>query len=89
MIKRLVSGIANQAINTASKATDAMLRNTTVRPKLAAIRPNTAVLNEAPTPDAVPTRPCDKLKRPVPFVRSAMMSAVNTPITAPLTPSSN
>jgi hypothetical protein len=30
------------------------------------------VLNEAPIPDAVPTRPCARLKRLVPFVTSAM-----------------
>ena len=84
-----VSGIKNQRINTATRAVAAMLRNTTVRPKLAAMTPNSAVLSEAPTPDAVPTRPCARLKRPVPFVRSATTSAVNTPTTAPLTPSSN
>ena len=44
---------------------------------------------EAPIPDAVPTRPCARLKRSVPFVKSAMTSAVKTPTTAPLIPSSD
>src|SRR5262249_48220670 len=85
----LVSGIKNQRITTASRATDAMLKNTTVRPKLAATTPKSVVPSEAPIPDPVPTTPWAKLKRPVPPVTSAMTSAVNTPNTAPLMPSSN
>jgi len=77
----LVSGIKNQRIKAASRATDAMLRNTVARPKLAATRPNSEVLSEAPIPDAVPTMPWAKLKRPLPLVRSAMTSAVSTPST--------
>src|SRR6516164_1939370 len=73
-----VSGIQNQMIKAATRATDAMLRNTIVCPKLTAMRPNSAVLSEAPIPDAVPTRPWARLKRPVPFVASAMTSAVIT-----------
>ena len=43
---------------------------------------------EAPIPDAVPTMPWAKLKRPVMPVISAITSAVSTPSTAPLMPSS-
>jgi hypothetical protein len=79
VIKGLVSGIANQAINTASRATDAMLRKTTVRPKLAAMRPNSAVLNEAPIPDAVPTRPCARLN---PVIRMSDVPEIHTRVVA-------
>jgi hypothetical protein len=50
LVAGLVSGIKNQRTNTETRATAAMLRNTTVRPKLTAMTPNSAVLSEAPTP---------------------------------------
>jgi len=50
----LVSGIKSHMIEAPSKATAAILRNVVVWPKLAAIRPKTAVLRAAPIPDAVP-----------------------------------
>jgi transcriptional regulator with XRE-family HTH domain len=53
----LVSGIKSHMIEAPSKATAAILRNVVVRPKLAAIRPKTAVLRAAPIPDAVPMMP--------------------------------
>src|SRR5215467_14685358 len=84
-----VSGMKNQRITTASRATNAILRNAAVRPKLAATTPKSVVPSEAPIPDPVPTMPWAKLKRPVPPVTSAMTSAVSTPNTAPLMPSSN
>jgi hypothetical protein len=53
----LVSGIKSHMIEAPSKATAAILRNVVVWPKLAAIRPKTAVLRAAPIPDAVPMMP--------------------------------
>ncbi len=53
----LVSGIKSHMIEAPSKATAAILRNVVVWPKLAAIRPKTAVLSAAPIPDAVPMMP--------------------------------
>src|SRR6516164_1231406 len=50
--------------------------------------PDIEVLSEAPTPETVPTTPWAKLNPPVPFVRSAMTSAVSTPSEAPVRPSS-
>jgi hypothetical protein len=47
----LVSGIQNQMIRAPTRATEAMLRNTIDCPKLTAMRPNSAVLSEAPIPD--------------------------------------
>src|SRR6516225_548180 len=71
LVEGLVSGIKNQRINTERRAAAAMLGNTTVRPKLTTMTPNSVVLNEAPIPDAIPTRPYAKLKRSLPFVTSA------------------
>jgi hypothetical protein len=51
--------------------------------------PDIDVLTEPPIPERAPTRPCAKLNRPVPAVRSAMTNAVRTPIVAPLSPSSS
>ena len=53
----LVSGIKSHMIEAPSKATAAILRNVVVWPKFAAIRPKTAVLSAAPSPDAVPMMP--------------------------------
>src|SRR5262252_8360605 len=89
LVDGLVSGMKNQRITTASRATNAILRNAAVRPKLAATTPKSVVPSEAPIPDPVPTMPWAKLKRPVPPVTSAMTSAVSTPNTAPLMASSN
>ena len=53
----LVSGIKSHMIEAPSKATAVILRNVVAWPKLAAIRPKTAVLSAAPSPDAVPMMP--------------------------------
>jgi hypothetical protein len=62
-------------------------KNAALGPSLSATSPDSVVLIEAPMPDAVPTMPCAKLKRPVPPVRSAMIRAVRTPSTVALMPS--
>jgi len=74
-VNGLVSGIKSHMIEAPSKATAAILRNVVVWPKLAAIRPKTAVLRAAPIPE--PTAA---------VVMSAVTSAVSTPIIAPLMP---
>ena len=79
--------MSNHSSSAAARATAAMPRNPAAVPSLAATRLESVVLSEAPTPDTVPTKPCARLKRPVPIVRSAMISAVSTPSTVPLTPS--
>ena len=53
----LVSGIKSDMIEAPSKATAAILRNAAVRSKFAAIKPKSAVLRAAPSPDAVPMMP--------------------------------
>jgi len=70
-----------------SDAVAAIHKNATLGPSLSATKPDSVVLIEAPMPDAVPTMPCAKLKRPVPPVRSAMIRAVRTPNTVALMPS--
>jgi hypothetical protein len=82
-----VSGIRNQIMSVPSDAVAAMDKNAALEPSLSATSPDNVVLMEAPMPDAVPTMPCAKLKRPVPPVRSAMTSAVRTPSTVALMPS--
>ena len=84
----LVSGIRNKTTIVASKAVAAIHKNPALEPSLSATRPDSVVLIEAPIPDAVPTIPWAKLKRPVPPVISAMTSAVRTPSTVALMPSS-
>src|SRR5215472_4919154 len=53
----LVSGIKSHIIETASKLTDAILRNVVAQSKFAATTPKSAVLSAAPSPDAVPMTP--------------------------------
>ena len=65
-----------------------MRSHSAISPNLLTTRPDMEVLKEAPTADSVATRAWARLNRPVPFVRSAMTSVVNTPSVAPLRPSS-
>ena len=88
LVEGLVSGIKNQRINTERRAAAAMLRNTTVRPKLTTMPPNSTVLNEGPIPDAIPTRPCARLNGAVRHVGNHT-SMVITPTTVSLIPPSN
>jgi hypothetical protein len=88
LVEGLVSGSKNQRINTDRRAAAAMLRNTTVRPKLTTMPPNSTVLNEGPIPDAIPTRPCARLNGAVRHVGNHT-SMVITPTTVSLIPPSN
>ena len=71
-----------------SNAVAAIHKNAALGPSFSATNPDSVVLIEAPMPDAVPTMPCAKLKRPVLPVRSAMIRAVRTPSAVALMPSS-
>jgi hypothetical protein len=86
-IDGFVSGINAKTISTAVTPTAVALNNPANCPNLSTMIPDIDVLTEAPIPERAPTRPCAKLNRPVPAVRSAMTDAVRTPIVALLSPS--
>ena len=62
-----VSGINSQTIKTVLSATPAMPTNPIAPPKVPTTRLKSVVLSDTPMPASVPTKPCARLNRPVPF----------------------
>eukprot|EP00964_Phaeocystis_antarctica_P164149 scaffold141685_cov139-Phaeocystis_antarctica.AAC.5 len=66
----------------------ASARNIGLKPAASTSAPPSALLVDAPTPEAATSTPCIRLKRPVPSVRSDMSSIDSTPKDPAPTPSS-